>query len=227
MGNGRRNDPDRSGEYVRLVSMTRAELREAIERGDPVNDEEFDAYLAPAARAVAARFWSPVRVAMLAARWLREEGAQNVVDVGAGTGKFCVVAALAEPSMKFLGIEHRASLVQRARDLATGFAVGRHVFFIEADARTTLIHEFDAIYLFNPFGENMYPLCDRFDDEVELSVDRMHLDVAAIELGLTRMRPGALLLTYHGFGGSVPDTFELTRETHIETDSLQLWVKRR
>jgi hypothetical protein len=39
------------------------------------------------------------------------------------------------------------------------------------------------------------------------------------------MRPGAVLFTYHGFGGRIPDSFSLARSESAGTDVVRMWRK--
>ena len=40
------------------------------------------------------------------------------------------------------------------------------------------------------------------------------------------MGEGTLVLTYHGFGGHLPDAYELLRDEPAGTDALKLWRRR-
>jgi predicted RNA methylase len=173
---------------------------------------------------VSAHYWTPVSVALTGADWLRRANCQSLLDVGSGAGKFCIVARLAA-GFSVHGIEQRAGLVQTARAAAVSY---------EAEVRFdhgTIEHvdpgESDAFYFYNPFGENHYTRADRFDEEVELSNERYTRDLAIVEGWLDRASRDTHALTYHGFGGRIPDTYSLVRHQTTRGGALRLWVKRR
>lgn len=206
--------------------MTPLEIGRALRLGMPVDDAEIDAHLPPELRAVSRRFWTPVAIAATAARWIAEQGASRVLDVGCGPGKVCVTAALAT-DLHTTGVEQRAPLVRAAASLARVFGVERRIELVEGTIEEVDLTAFDALYLFNPFGENLFGRTERLDDSVELGTDRMFRDLAIVEAALESFPIGRVVVTYHGFGGQVPDTFEPIREEPMGTDVLRLWVKER
>lgn len=207
------------------MTLSPQQIAARVLRGVEISDYAFDRHLDERLRGVSDRFWSPAPVVARAAQWLRERGCRNVIDVGSGPGKFCVLAALSSPELRFVGVEQREALVVAARSLAVRFEVEDRVTFTHGRFDAEAAREADALYLYNPFGENVYSRDERLDETVELSAQRRQDDLRITELALDRLRVGALLITYHGFGGDVPDSFELARQEPIETDVLRLWVK--
>jgi hypothetical protein len=201
-------------------------IGEPNRQSDGVSDEEVDAELSERFRLVSRRFWTPVAVARTAARWMEEIGARNALDIGAGAGKFCVVAALTS-ELRLVGIEQRFPLVVEASRLARRFRVEQRCRVLPGTIERVDVTRFDAVYVFNSFAENIYPPHERLDDTVELSPRRLRDDLLTLEHGLARMAVGAAFVTYHGFGGRIPDTFDLVRDEPAGTGELRLWVKRR
>lgn len=206
--------------------MTPAEVARAIRQGIAVDDDVIDAWLSERHRRVSGRFWTPVAVAITAARWIAESGATRVLDVGSGAGKFCVTAALAA-DLCVTGIEQRPALVADARRLARRLGVQGRTELLLGTIDALDLASFDALYIFNAFAENLFFAPERLDDTVELSVGRMRRDRALVERALERMAVGRALVTYHGFGGQIPDSFDVAREEPLGTDVLRLWIKRR
>ena len=188
------------------------------------DDTSFDLLYPREIRGLSSRFWTPVDVARVAARLLRDAGARSVLDVGAGVGKFALAAAAAAPEMTFEGVEHRVHLVELALQVAARFDIANATFRC-GDATRESWHRFDALYFFNPFAENLFALTDRFDDRVGLSRERFFGDVLRVESALRAARVGTAVVTYHGMGGRIPSSYELVRDLPARNDRLRLWVK--
>ncbi|NUP10028.1 MAG: response regulator [Polyangiaceae bacterium] len=189
-----------------------------------VTDDEFDLVYNVPWRRVSARYWTPVEVAARAALWLTEGGAKTVLDIGSGVGKFCLVGASTRPA-RFVGIEHRYGLVSAARSAAQSLNLSRQTMFIHAEVSLELMRGYSALYVFNPFGENLYASTAQLDDQVELGKKRYWRDVWLVEETLRLMPVGGRLVTYHGYGGRIPDSMDLKHEEPIGSDILRLWVK--
>lgn len=187
-------------------------------------DADFDRLFPSPIRDVSATYWTPIRVAVRVAEWLDEQGVRRVLDIGAGSGKFCVVAALAGRA-EYVGFEQRHRLVAAARRLAKLFDVEDRVSFVKGTFGVTPLPEVDAYYLYNPFGENLYADDGCLDREVELGVDRFRRDIAAVERLLVHAPVGTCLVTYNGFGGRVPDTYQAIHVNRELPSLLRLWRK--
>ena len=204
--------------------MTPQHLARALRSGILVSDHAFDVHLPAPYQALSGLYWTPVEIAAKAAWWLTELGARTVLDVGAGVGKFCVIAALAR-DLEITGIEQRGELVRHAEELARRFAVVGHARFIAGELDAIDPDAFDAIYAFNPFGENLFTPAKRIDSTVDLTPERFHRDVRLFEKTLERLSVRRMLVTYHGFGGRIPDSFECVREARLGSDVLRIWRK--
>lgn len=188
-------------------------------------DVSFDAGYSAGVACASKRFWTPVSVAETAARWLVEgRGSGPVLDIGSGAGKFCVVGALSTQGV-FQGIEQRRWLVRAANAAADRAGVADRVHFRCGVLEEDFLLQFSAFYLFNPFGENLYDREYWLDASVELSARRFMRDVTIVERALARTALGARVVTYHGFGGEMPDGFTLVRSAPAGTDHLRLWVR--
>jgi SAM-dependent methyltransferase len=202
------------------------ELAETMRAGNVAHDDDFDQFMPYEDRRVSSDYWTPVRVATRAAQWLDYFGVQNVVDVGSGVGKFCVAAALGG-RCQFTGIEHRTRLVTAARALARTFDVEDRVDFVRSSLSDVSWPRADAYYLYNPFGENLCSLEYQLDADVELGIDRYKREIADAERFIEHAPRGTFLITYNGFGGRVPDSYE---QVAIDRDlpyELRMWRKTR
>lgn len=200
------------------------DLRGRLAAGECPADAAFDRHLPAEVRAASAMHWTPVRVAALAARWLDEAGARVVLDLGAGAGKFGVVAALAGRA-RHVGLEQRPWLVAAARALARRFRVEDRVTF-EHGLLEGPWPAADALYLFNPLGENLLPAARHLDATVELSPARYGRDARGLEDRLAAAPAGTSVVLYNGFGGRMPAGYELWRHDRTLPNELALWRRR-
>jgi len=196
---------------------------EDLRNGRPVRDNIFDLVYPEPVRRVSARFWTPVTVAAMAARWLESLGARAVLDVGSGAGKFCIVANLSA-GCKVWGLEQREHLVETARQAASAY--GARAQYLHGTIEGLDPAPYDAFYLFNPFGENLYHPAEQLDGVPELSALRYMNDLSIMEHWLDCAAPGTCFVTYHGFGGRIPSTYDLVRSQAKGCDHLRLWQKK-
>ncbi len=204
--------------------QARSAIGDRLRTGGEVSDDEFDALFALRWRRVSSDYWTPIDVASTAAEWLTETGIRRVVDVGSGMGKFCLVGAL-RTGAEFVGIEQRRTLVRVASHAARRLEVEGNVSFVHARASMSALLDFRAFYLFNPFGENLHPPWFQLDQTVELGDSRFQRDVALMQVVFCALPAGSRVVTYHGFGGTFPDSFRMIRERATGEGTLRLWVK--
>jgi SAM-dependent methyltransferase len=175
-------------------------------------------------RTMASIYWTPVAVAIQAARMLVGESSRRVLDVGSGAGKFCLVGALATPG-QFVGVEQRGFLVDCAREgarlLETPNATFIHGVFDALDPA-----EYDAFYFFNPFAENKFAEHARFDQTVELTPERFDHDVRSARCFLRAAKRGAHVVTYNGLGGPLPSGYRKLKRVQMGC-MIELWEKMR
>ncbi len=202
--------------------MSPAELSAALGARRPVDDEAFDALLSARARFKSSAHWSKVAVAQQAAAWFDEVGAQRLLDVGAGLGKFCIVAAL-WLDRPVCGVEQRAHLVEEGRALAK--ALQADVQLVEGDLRAVEPSGFDGLYFYNPFAEHVANEHERYDDTVPLSTERYLRHARVVERWLRELRVGSHFISYNGIGSRIPTSWEVTAETKLGGSLLRRWRK--
>jgi methyltransferase family protein len=217
-------NPHARTENAALEEATPQQIAAAIRTGRVPADRLFDRHLPEHLRSASSDFWTPLEVALTVASWLGEVGARTVLDVGAGVGKFCVAASLVTDCAYF-GIEHRPRLVEAARELARRFDVEARIAFIEGEFGDAIVARADAVYLYNPFGENLRPYDDWLDDTVALGHARFRHDVALVERFLDLLPVGTHVVTYNGFGGRMPEAFVEVRADQTFANVLRMWRK--
>lgn len=190
-------------------------------------DAHFDSYLPQALQDLSENHWTPVAIAKRAARLAttgpyRKDEECRVLDVGSGVGKFCIVGALTT-SARFVGVEQRESLVTVARGIAEALAVPR-VEFVTGNLDAVDWRDFHAVYMFNPFSENLDEDA-RIDETCPLKWELYMKYVDQTDAFLSRLAKGARVVTLNGYGGRFPDRY---RQIHHEVAgglSLELWRK--
>ena len=188
------------------------------------DDHAFDEQLPRRLQTKAAVHFTPVAVARVAARLLAPEPGMRVLDVGAGPGKFCLVAGSAVPHGTFVGVELRPHLVRLARRIARGLAL-TNVQFVDGDALDLDWSAYDAFYLYNPFAEQLCDTARALDRRLDLAPFKFREYVRAVRERLLVARVGTRIVTYHGFGAPPPDGYDLVATER--TDDLELWIKAR
>jgi SAM-dependent methyltransferase len=209
-----------------LASRLARRVAEALRARRCPPDRAFDRFLPDELRVVSNQYWTPLAVATRTAEWLDDLDVRTVVDIGSGAGKLCVAAALACRG-HFTGLERRSRLVASARALARVFNIDDRVNFIEGAFGDIATPVADAYYLYNPFGEYRFGSREYFDPGEELGDKHRARDVAAVEDLLQRAPIGTCVVTYNGFGGRVPATYQQIRVDEEMPSTLRLWRKNR
>jgi len=188
-------------------------------------DDAFDHQLPVRLRVKSSLHFTPVAVARRAARLLAPDPAMRVLDVGAGPGKFCVIAGREVPSCTFVGVEIRPHLVALARKLAARAHV-HNVSFVDGNALDLDWTSFQAFYFYNPFAEQLHDRSLTLDPRLALEPSRFLDYVTGVAQRLASARLGTRVVTYHSFGAPTPSGYELVETHPIGTDRLDLWIKR-
>ena len=210
-----------------------ASLARALRDGDAVADADFEPLYPVRLRELAQVHWTPLAVARRVIALLAPRPDETILDVGAGAGRLCLLGALLTEA-RWLGIELRPALVAAATVAARQLAVDRQVAFTAGDAADADWAAVDGVYLFNPFGE----LLMRADETSLRSVGlldgatpyttrraRYQQLVDAVAARAWTLRPGARVVTFHGFGGTWPRCLERVVCEPAATGDLELWVR--
>jgi hypothetical protein len=191
-----------------------------------LDDEGFDSLLPDEWRARAAQHFTPAAVARLAAYWLCAKPEAWILDVGAGVGKFCAMAAAAVPAATFVGVERRPHLARVASTISEALRLS-NMKILQADVVELDWAMFDGFYLFNPFAEHLRDNTPILDQTIELDPAYYLFYVSFVREQLAQARDGTRVVTYHGFGADLPPGYALARAQPFGAGMLELWIKRR
>lgn len=184
------------------------------------SDAEFDQLYREHFQLLSPKHWTPLAIARKAAEFLAEPDAR-VLDIGSGTGKFCLAAGYHFPETFFYGVEQRHKLICLAEE-AKGFTNLTNVNFIYANITQINFKEFDHFYFYNAFYENISPE-DKIDDTIELSESLYTYYTQYLYAALKVMPRGTRLVTFHSLGQEVAPGYHLA---DVSPDSLlKLWIK--
>ena len=187
-----------------------------------VEDERFDQIYPARIRRLSALHWTPVRVAVEAARLLVTAPGTRVLDIGCGPAKFCLVAASLTDGF-FTGIEQRAELVAAARSAALRLQL-EDIEIIHGNVLDLPFSNYDAFYLYNPFEENM-ARGHKIDGSVPLSPLLFKRYNRHVVEQLGAMPMSTRVVTYAGYADEIPACYDC--EATFFDDDLKLWIKRR
>lgn len=189
-------------------------------------DDVFDHRLPVRLQMKSSLHFTPVAVARRAARLLAPAPGMRVLDVGAGPGKFCVIAAREVPTCTFVGVELRPHLVRLARKLAARLEVA-NASFLDGDALDLDWSQYDAFYFYNPFAEQLHDTESVLDRTLTFAPSRFLDYVMGVRKRMAAARIGTRVVTYHSFGAPPPEGYDLVERHPTGTDSLELWIKMR
>lgn len=196
---------------------------EKIRKHRKVLDSEFDYSLFPNDNPIiSSKHWSPIPVIQKSIQMLKPDESSTILDVGSGCGKFCLVGSLLSPA-KFTGVELRESLYRISIDILENFSFPR-VRFLNINMIDLDWSEFNMIYLFNPFYENIYEFF-RIDENLDFGPNQYAKYTATVSAKLRLVTSGTKVLTYHGFGGDFPNDFYCIDSFKIGKGELDLWIK--
>lgn len=185
------------------------------------DDAAFDSLYSLRAQQLSSIHWTPVDVAKRAAFHLTGGAGKNILDIGSGVGKFCLIAAHYFPEHIFHGIEQRETLVNEAI-IAQKASNILNVNFTHGNFTEIDLELYDHFYFYNSFSENLFhykpidnliPTSDEIHDQYQKEFYQL----------LDAKKTGTRLATYYCPDGYVPPDYKLFKYT--SGDPLKLWIK--
>ncbi len=185
-----------------------------------INDEVFESLYPIKMQKLSNTHWTPIEIAKKAIAFLAADGRKSILDLGSGSGKFCIVAA-AYSNAEIVGVEKRKNLVHLSKKLAENLQL-ENVSFIQSDLIDLDFKKFDSFYFFNSF-EELINSKDKLDKTLELDEIsyRHYLKILSQKLEGTTI--GTRIVTYCGDCSEIPDSFELIKNTN--KGKLKFWEK--
>lgn len=196
------------------------EIKSRLREGQEVFDDELDFLLDPAFQPHADRHFTSVYIAKKAVEFLTASGQQHILDIGSGTGKFCLVGGMISSSF-FTGIEYRDDFVQQAKLLASKADL-TNVNFIHANIIDCSFKDYSAFYMFNPFLEQIDATAAMGSGvEPSSSLYRKYHNHVAHQLDKCSI--GTRLVTYYVNEKLIPTSFQSLKKMYQGT--MIFWEK--
>lgn len=205
-----------------IGNLKRTMIFKNLKSGSAIEDVEFDHIYPEDLRETAQIHFTPVEVSKIAAQYLAKKPGARILDIGSGTGKFCMIGAVCTNG-HFTGVEQRESLNLLAGNISRRYEL-ENIVFIHANITEIGFKAYDAFYLFNPFYENIC-MAGAIDDTVAL--DRaLYNDYCLYVRGqLDGMPRGTRLVTYFSYLDEIPLSYQV-QSTDME-GKLKMWEKMR
>ena len=186
-----------------------------------ITDAELDAVFPPKIKSLSERHWTPVIVAKIASNFLCHKDGLNILDIGCGVGKFCLVAATLQPHCNFHGIDIRENFIKQANKTKHKFNIANSLFSCQ-DILETDINGYDCIYFFNSFQENIDET-SIMDEESRVSHEMFKIYTQHLYDKFSLLPAGTRLVTYHTAEFCIPDNFKIV-ERHL-ADDVKCYIK--
>ncbi|MEN2283087.1 class I SAM-dependent methyltransferase [Algoriphagus sp. SE2] len=164
--------------------------------------------------------WTPADIAKKAIEFLTEGGRKSVLDLGSGSGKFCIIAS-ASSDAEIVGVEQRENLVHLSRKIANILQL-ENVRFIHADLLNVNFNDYDSFYFFNVF-EELINSKDKLDKSQVLDENTREQNIQVIKLKFHEKCIGTRIVTYCGENEEIPNSFRLLKSEN--KGNLKFWEK--
>jgi SAM-dependent methyltransferase len=185
------------------------------------SDTSFNQLYPAEIRELAKKHWTPLAVARKAAGFLTTGKNKRILDIGSGSGKFCLAAAFYHPHAFYFGVEQRISLQYKAETARQVLRLD-NVKFIHANFTRLDFRDYDHFYFYNSFYENLAG-SDRIDNSIVYSGELYNYYTRYLYQQLEQKPAGTKLTTYHSMEDEIPKSYQ---EVGSEFDNLlKFWKK--
>ncbi|HEY8388367.1 MAG TPA: methyltransferase domain-containing protein, partial [Parasegetibacter sp.] len=185
------------------------------------SDSRFHLLYPEPVRELAMRHWTPLEVAKKSAGFLSMEKGSKILDIGSGSGKFCLIAARFQPECYFTGVEQRKELIDVSNETKAKLGL-TNVNFIHDNFTNLDFSNYNHFYFYNSFYENLDGM-PSIDKSVPLSEDLYHMYNRKLYRKLSSVPSGTRLVTYHSAEKEIPSGFlEVNAD---ENNMLKFWIK--
>jgi ubiquinone/menaquinone biosynthesis C-methylase UbiE len=194
---------------------------EQIQKKKYPSDVVFDAIYPKKYQDHSARHFTPVSIAVKAAKLLVDHPDDRILDIGSGIGKFCSIGSVLT-SANFYGVEQRKTLVNLSNKIKRKYGL-KNAHFINEDFTNLDFARFNGIYFFNSFHEYVDETCV-LDESSKVSPATYKSYHASLAEKLNECQSGTKLVTYYTFKNKIPSSFRFIDEN--ESRLLRFYIKK-
>jgi SAM-dependent methyltransferase len=185
------------------------------------SDAELDRLYPPAIQELTRQHFTNVIVAKRAAEFLAAEPGMSILDIGSGSGKFCLTAAHHQPSAFYYGIEQRKNLVAIAEAVQQTVGI-TNVKFMCGNFTQLDFSKYDHFYFYNSFYENLNGT-SKIDNSIDYSAELYYYYNRYLYKQLEQKPEGTRLATYHSLEDEIPPCYHVVQTDMNEL--LKFWIK--
>jgi len=167
------------------------------------------------------KHWSPLLVVNQAVTFLVNKPDAKILDIGSGSGKFCLAGGYYKPSAFFYGVEQRQYLIDSAERVRDVLGL-QNVHFMHCNFTQLNLKQYDHFYFYNSFFENLEGT-DKIDNKIAYSNELYNYYSHYLYKQLEDMPVGTRVVTYCSWDDEIPPAYKLI-ETHFD-NLLKLWKK--
>jgi len=184
------------------------------------DDQFFDSLTNKKFSDYSAIHWSKSSTIKSAVDFFIQNNVQNVLDIGSGIGKFCILGAQFS-NIHFTGIEIRKDLHEEAQRIKQKLNIP-NLNFIHADIKEINFSDYDAFYYYNPFCEHI-AISEQIDQEIIFSEEKYYEYEDFVVQEMEKLKEGTIIILHHA------KTFMLSKNYRLidilENGELTFWVK--
>jgi hypothetical protein len=185
-------------------------------------EEHFRQLFALPLQQLDALHWSPLSVIRKAARFLANKPRVKILDIGSGSGKFCLAGAFYQPMAFFDGVEQRKYLANYATAVQERLGIS-NVRFIHKNFTQLDFTAYDNFYFYNSFFENIEGV-DKIDDTIAYTAELYTYYNRFLSKKLHELAAGTRVVTYKSLDYEIPSGYVLV-DAQMD-HQLKFWIKR-
>jgi tRNA A58 N-methylase Trm61 len=192
-----------------------------IEKGISMKDDDFDGIYPEEVRPMAFTHFTPIEIAIRAAKFLVQKSGTKVLDIGSGAGKFCMIGSVCTNG-HFTGVEQRDNLHLLAEQIFKKYQL-KNINFINSNINQIEFNNYEAFYFFNPFYENIIQF-EKIDDAIDVKNDLYDEYSNYVKNQLDLMPLGTRLVTFFSAYDEVPISYQLISKD--DRQKISMWEKK-
>ena len=192
-----------------------------IEKGISMKDDDFDGIYPEEVRPMAFTHFTPIEIAIRAAKFLVQKSGTKVLDIGSGAGKFCMIGSVCTNG-HFTGVEQRDNLHLLAEQILKKYQL-KNINFINSNINQIEFSNYEAFYFFNPFYENIIQF-EKIDDAIDVKNDLYDEYSNYVKNQLDLMPLGTRLVTFFSAYDEVPISYQLISKD--DRQKISMWEKK-